>query len=63
MLDQTELVGVAEVAVMGQVTKQAVINWRRRYRDFPAPFVTLAAGPIFLRSEIRQWLDGRNKPR
>lgn len=31
------LVGIAEIAALSNVTKQAVTNWRLRYDSFPKP--------------------------
>ncbi len=55
-----ELVGINEIALMANVSKQAVANWRVRASDFPEPVSELASGPIFRRSQIRSWLR-RNK--
>ncbi len=51
-----ELVGINEIALMANVSKQAVANWRVRATDFPKPVSELASGPIFRRSQIRTWL-------
>lgn len=58
--DLNDLVGINEIAVMANVSRQAVANWRVRAADFPQPVSELASGPIFLRSQIRAWLR-RNK--
>lgn len=55
-----ELVGINEISLMANVSKQAVANWRVRALDFPKPVIELASGPIFRRSQIRAWLR-RNK--
>lgn len=55
-----ELVGINEISLMANVSKQAVANWRVRASDFPRPVIELASGPIFRRSQIRAWLR-RNK--
>lgn len=55
-----DLVGINEIAVMANVSRQAVANWRVRVADFPEPVSELASGPIFRRSQIRSWLR-RNK--
>lgn len=60
MTNKDELVGINEVALMANVSKQAVANWRVRASDFPRPVVELASGPIFRKSHIRAWLR-RNK--
>jgi chromosome partitioning protein len=58
--NKDELVGINEIALMANVSKQAVANWRVRVSDFPRPVVELASGPIFRKSHIRAWLR-RNK--
>jgi chromosome partitioning protein len=58
--DTDDLVGINEIAVMANVSKQAVANWRVRAGDFPEPISELASGPVFRRSHIRTWLR-RNK--
>lgn len=55
-----EFVGINEIALMANASKQAVANWRVRASDFPKPVSELASGPIFRRSQIRSWLK-RNK--
>ncbi|WP_217451253.1 ParA family protein [Pectobacterium polaris] len=60
MTNKDELVGINEIALMANVSKQAVANWRVRASDFPRPVVELASGPIFRKSHIRAWLR-RNK--
>jgi hypothetical protein len=54
-----DLVGIAEVAEMAGVSKQAVSNWRVRARDFPAPEAELASGPVWLKANIENWLKMR----
>ncbi|MFL9677364.1 AAA family ATPase [Pseudomonas marginalis] len=60
MTSNDELVGINEISLMANVSKQAVANWRVRASDFPKPVIELASGPIFRRSQIRAWLR-RNK--
>ncbi|MFC5081797.1 AAA family ATPase [Microvirga arabica] len=55
-----DFVGINEIALMANVSKQAVANWRVRASDFPEPVSELASGPIFRRSQVRSWLR-RNK--
>lgn len=59
--DDTDFVGINEIAGMAGVSPQAVANWRVRAADFPRPVSELASGPIFRRSQIRIWL--RNNKR
>lgn len=62
-IETRDLVGCSEIATKAGVSKPAVINWANRYSDFPRPLATLGCGPIFLWSEVKQWLvaTGRNK--
>ncbi|QVM86296.1 ParA family protein [Novosphingobium decolorationis] len=47
---------------MAGVSRQAVANWRTRYRDFPQPLVELKAGPVFRVGPVRAWLRRRKIP-
>jgi chromosome partitioning protein len=50
------LVGIAEIASIGNVSKQAVTNWRLRYDTFPKPIQTLQSGPIWDRETVSSWV-------
>lgn len=52
-----DLVGLSEIAERVKLSPQAVINWRKRYEDFPTPVATLKAGPVYRWSDIATWLD------
>lgn len=52
------LVGIAEVAELAKVSKQAVSNWRLRYDNFPRPIQTLQSGPVWDREQIAGWVKG-----
>ncbi|MFC6883443.1 hypothetical protein [Actinomadura yumaensis] len=54
-IQPTNLVGVTEIAVRCGVTAAAVSNWGERH-DFPAPIVTLAAGPIWSWTDVMAFL-------
>jgi transcriptional regulator with XRE-family HTH domain len=58
-----ELWGLSEVARAAGVTPQAVSNWRRRSRDFPAPLAELAQGPVWSAPVARAWLRRNGKLR
>jgi chromosome partitioning protein len=63
IMEDDELVGINEIAVLAKVSKQVVANWRARApRDFPKPIVELASGPVFRRSQVRAWLRKRKVP-
>lgn len=50
------LVGIAEIAELAGVTKQAVGNWRLRYDHFPRPIQNLQSGPVWDREEVSEWI-------
>lgn len=54
-----ELSGLSEVAEIAGVSRQAVVNWRARFSDFPAPTAELASGPVWVREDIEKWLTNR----
>jgi chromosome partitioning protein len=51
------LMGVSEIAEFAQVTKQAVVNWRARFDDFPRPVQTLQSGPVWARESVQAWVN------
>lgn len=50
------LLGIAEVADLAGVSKQAVSNWRMRYDHFPRPLQNLQSGPVWEREKIESWV-------
>ncbi len=54
-----DLLGLSEVAELAGVSRQAVVNWRTRFRDFPQPAAELASGPVWERADIEKWLRRR----
>ncbi len=54
----TDLLGIAEIAEMAGVTKQAVSNWRVRYDNFPRPIQNLQSGPVWDREKVSDWVKG-----
>jgi chromosome partitioning protein len=50
------LVGIAEIADLAGVTKQAVSNWRMRYDHFPHPIQNLQSGPVWDRENVEAWV-------
>jgi len=50
------LLGVAEIATLAGVSKQAVSNWRMRYDHFPTPIQTLQSGPVWKEEVIKSWV-------
>jgi len=57
-----DFVGINEIADLAKVTRQAVANWRVRFRDFPKPVADLKAGPVFRAAQVRAWLRRRKVP-
>ena len=54
------LVGVKEIAQLTNVCTAAVVNWAKRYADFPTPLAILRCGPIYSYKHIARWLK-RNR--
>ncbi|MFB7824638.1 N-6 DNA methylase [Streptomyces hydrogenans] len=57
------VVTAAEIARLAGVTRAAVSNWRRRHEDFPVAVAGGASSPLFSLSEVRGWLEDRQKGR
>ena len=51
-----KLFGIAEVANLAGVSKQAVSNWRMRYDHFPRPLQNLQSGPVWEQEKIETWV-------
>ncbi|MGW6951765.1 hypothetical protein [Streptomyces xanthophaeus] len=54
-------VTLAAVARIARVGRAAVVNWRRRHDDFPAPTGGTAASPMFDPGEVVVWLLAHGK--
>ncbi len=53
-----------EMARLAGVTRPAVSNWRKRFKDFPAPIRTDSSGAdVFRLGDVEQWLDKHKKRR
>ena len=52
----TTLLGIAEIAALAEVTKQAVSNWRVRYDNFPRPIQSLRSGPVWEKEKVDAWI-------
>ena len=57
--DTVDLVSVTELAERSGRSVNTIQSWRRRHADFPSPNVELAAGPIWLWSDVRTWIEQR----
>jgi len=53
-----ELVGVAEIAALAGVPRNTAAVWMKRGK-LPKPVVTLAMGPVWLKTDITAWLKRR----
>jgi chromosome partitioning protein len=60
-VDVGDLVGIAEIAELADVSAAAVGNWRKRDPTFPEPIRELRAGPVFSVSAVQRWLHSRRK--
>jgi chromosome partitioning protein len=56
-MEKSELLGIAEIAELAEVSKQTVNNWRVRYDSFPKPVQSLQSGPIWLKEKIEDWVN------
>lgn len=54
-----DLVGLSEIAELAGVSRQAVSNWRSRFKDFPQPKAELSSGPVWGKDEVILWLKRR----
>ncbi len=52
-----ELIGVAELAELLDVTKQRVSYLAKGTAGFPKPFATLAAGPVWLKPTVTRFVE------
>src|SRR5271157_5767967 len=55
-MSSNNLLGIAEIADLAGVSKQAVSNWRMRYDDFPRPVQKLQSGPVWERESMEAWI-------
>lgn len=58
-MSQSVLVGVAEIAELFGVSRQAASNWRDRHADFPTPVASLKSGPVWELRDIAAWAEQR----
>lgn len=54
-----QLVGIAEIAELFGVSRQAASNWRERHADFPDPTASLKSGPVWELPCILTWAESR----
>ncbi|MDE0712015.1 MAG: ParA family protein [Rhodospirillales bacterium] len=58
-MNRSALVGIAEIAELFGVSRQAASNWRERHADFPPPTASLKSGPVWELPDILAWGDER----
>jgi type I restriction enzyme M protein len=66
MDNKIELVSLSDIARIADTTKQAVNNWRKRYKTFPEPVQNLKSGPVWSREQIEDWIktiDTTDRPK
>jgi predicted DNA-binding transcriptional regulator AlpA len=56
-----KLVGPGEIAERAGVTTSAVLKWRERNDDFPAPIAELQQGPVWRWADVEPWIKSRKK--
>lgn len=61
MTSAPEPVSTTEIAERLGVTVHAVRRWRVRHEDFPAPWVTLAVGPVWRWLEVEAWAKATDR--
>lgn len=59
-MSRSTLVGVAELADLFGVSRQAASNWRERHADFPTPAASLKSGPVWELPDIIAWAGDRD---
>ncbi|MFF6903537.1 hypothetical protein [Streptomyces hydrogenans] len=57
----TVQVNMAQIAREAGVGRAAVVNWRRRYDDFPQPVGGTPESPLFRADEATAWLHAYDK--
>jgi hypothetical protein len=56
-------VGLDQVAELLGVEPATVERWTHEDEDFPLPMLERPKGPVYVREEIVEWLEGKNRPR
>lgn len=59
MVRSDDLVGIGEIAQFLEVSRPAVSTWARRFPGFPSPVAQLSMGPVYLMSEVLEWVESR----
>jgi predicted nucleic acid-binding protein len=61
MTNESDLVGIAEIAARSGHPTSTIQSWRRRHAGFPTPFAHLASGPVWQWPVVDRWI--RAEPR
>jgi glutathione-regulated potassium-efflux system ancillary protein KefG len=62
-VDLDELIDSNEVAaLLGVASRQVVIVYTQRYKNFPKPVLNRARFKLWLRSDIERWNRARDRP-
>jgi len=56
-------VDVEQVAEILGVGPAAVVRWAHEDEDFPLPVMERSCGPVYVREEIMEWLEGKEPQR
>lgn len=56
--DLNDLAAMGDLARERGISSSAATNWRR-YPDFPQPLITLSTGPVYSRTQVREWQQRR----
>jgi len=62
MKKTVKLAGITEMAKHAGVSRNAVVNWRMRFTDFPQPIARLAMGPVYRFKDFKRWFERRMRP-
>jgi predicted DNA-binding transcriptional regulator AlpA len=63
-INPEDLIDAHEVAdILGLASNRAVSTYRQRYEDFPEPIIVKGSGKcvLWLRSDIRMWVDDHGR--
>lgn len=55
MWELNDLVGVGDLASELDESKATIVNWSRRYADFPKPLARISSYPVYSRKQVTEW--------
>lgn len=59
MWELDDLVGVGDLAKELGESKATIVNWWRRYPDFPKALARISNGPVYSRQQVTEWRTNR----